>query len=1011
MNAHSRWTVLIVAAAVVAACLPLRASEPGRLKAACGLLTQGDAKGAIGVLDEVLRLDPRYADAYLHRALARDILGDRAGASSDFAESLKSAPGEAPVPAVDRLCDPSLSSRTRKLQENRELGRAAKDKGIALFLAGKRKEALKLFDKAVSRDPGDPGTYQSRAVVREVSGNAKGAIEDYAKACRLSESDSDSLAGMLVTLSALRERAADPQGAAADLERAVKVAPAAWPGRESAGLRLKALRDAVEAGGRASRPPSGEALAGRDALSASAAQPPPAPAAPEQPKTPSPPQAVPIPPPAAAPAPPSNLSQEGTAPSRPDGRDGTTAPVKAETRQDSVEEQDSMGEAEMKRSVALLSSYQEALTLLRKGRAREAIAMFKALAERTDKEYFEYPALRYEIISLLGIAHLRAGDRSVCQRLKRDPSCLFPRNLQDLRVEPKDAEAAIRYFEQVLSWKPADLQVQWLLNLAYIGAGRHPGGAPKKWLIPPEAFGSTTNFKRFTDAAPRLGLDFPSHAGGSIMEDFDGDGLLDIMASSCDLGESLRYFHNKGDGGFAEWTKKAGLEGVTGAMHISQADYDNDGRTDVMARVENYEEGRGSDTRGLVLLRNKGDGTFEDATAKAGLSGVFPGWAVVWGDYNNDGWLDFYIGNDDIPKFPTALYRADGKGGFVNATQEARVAVSSTVRGANWGDYDNDGRLDLYVSVQNADNVLYRNMGPDREGKWRFEDATARAGVAKPWVAFVPWFWDYDNDGWDDLLVMDFPGRSATELAAADHLGVDYDASHPVLYRNRGDGAFEDVSRAAGITRSIPAMGANFGDFDGDGWLDFYTGTGDPDVRDFVPNLAFRNVDGKTFEDVTVAGGFGLLHKGHGISFGDVDGDGDQDVFAEMGGHYWGDWGRNALFMNPGFGNRWVTLSLEGTRSNRSAIGARIKVVADTPRGPRSIHRTVTTGGSFGANPLRQNIGLGLATAIRSIEIRWPAGGEVQRFENPPLDGFLSVKEGTQGFRVAPKKAVPIRTD
>ena len=296
--------------------------------------------------------------------------------------------------------------------------------------------------------------------------------------------------------------------------------------------------------------------------------------------------------------------------------------------------------------------------------------------------------------------------------------------------------------------------------------------------------------------------------------------------------------------------------------------------------------------------------------------------------------------------------------------------------------------------------MLFHNSGPDRKGRVRFKEVAAQAGVKEPRTGFASWFWDYDNDGWEDILVFDFRERNASTLAAADYLGLDYEASHPVLYRNRRDGTFEDVSLSAGLTRSVPAMGANFGDFDNDGWLDFYVGTGDPDVRDFVPNLAFHSVLGRSFEDVTVAMGVGLLQKGYGISIGDLDGDGGSEVFAEMGGHELADAGRNALFMNPGFGHGWVTLRLEGKRSNRSAIGARIKVRVATAQGPRDLYRTIGAGGSFGSNPLQQTVGLGRASAIEYIEVRWPATGKTQKILNPPLGRILSIREGTKGFRV-----------
>src|SRR5205814_1994024 len=178
--------------------------------------------------------------------------------------------------------------------------------------------------------------------------------------------------------------------------------------------------------------------------------------------------------------------------------------------------------------------------------------------------------------------------------------------------------------------------------------------------------------------------------------------------------------------------------------------------------------------------------------------------------------------------------------------------------------------------------------------------------------------------------------------------------------------------------RVVPAMGLNFGDLDGDGWLDFYAGTGTPDLGMLVPNRMFRNAEGRVFQDVTTAGDFGHLQKGHAVCFGDVDNDGDEDVFEEMGGAYLADKARSTLFLNPGPARAWLGLELEGVRSNRRAVGARVEVVVDGPRGRRSLFRTVGSGGSFGASPLRLEIGLGDAATVERVEVSWPVTGERQ---------------------------------
>jgi hypothetical protein len=190
-------------------------------------------------------------------------------------------------------------------------------------------------------------------------------------------------------------------------------------------------------------------------------------------------------------------------------------------------------------------------------------------------------------------------------------------------------------------------------------------------------------------------------------------------------------------------------------------------------------------------------------------------------------------------------------------------------------------------------------------------------------------------------------------------------------------------------------MGLNFGDLDNDGWLDFYAGTGTPDLGMLVPNRMFRNDEGRAFQDVTTAGNFGHLQKGHAVCFGDIDNDGDQDVFEEMGGAYLADKARSTLFENPGNENGWLGLELEGVRSNRRAMGARIKVVVGGGPGPRFIYRTVGSGGSFGASPLRQEIGLGAASRVERVEVFWPATGEIQKIEGLQPRRRYRIREGS----------------
>ena len=602
------------------------------------------------------------------------------------------------------------------------------------------------------------------------------------------------------------------------------------------------------------------------------------------------------------------------------------------------------------------------------------------------------------------IANLRRGEDDNCILHHDAKSCIFPIAGSGLHGERRGSRAAAAILTELLEQDPADLRARWFLNLAFMTLGEYPEKVPQQWLLEPKLFASEHDIKPFPDVAGTVGLDANDLAGGSILEDFDGDGNLDVMASAMGLRSPLRYFRNQGDGSFSERTEAAGLTGEVGGLNILQADYDNDGWADVLVLRGAWMGSQGRYPNSL--LRNQGDGTFADVTKEAGLLSFHPTQTAVWGDFDGDGWLDLFIGNEttDAGPEPSELYRNNRDGTFTECAAATGTAVTAFVKGVTSGDFDNDGRLDLYVSIWGAPNRLYHNDGPAAAAPGqaggacalRFTDVAAAAGVTEPKHSFPTWFWDYDNDGWEDIFVSGYLVKDLGDIAA-DYLGRPHQAELPRLYRNNGNGTFSDVTRATRLDRVLLSMGSNYGDLDSDGWLDFYVGTGNPGMGTLLPNRAFRNSEGRLFQDVTTSGGLGHLQKGHGVSFGDIDNDGDQDIHHVLGGAFEGDRFPNALFENPGHGSHWVGLKLDGVRSNRAGVGARIKVVVRTPRGERTIHRTVRTGGSFGASPLRQEIGLGDAERIERVEILWPSGGSPHVLHGLAMDRLYVVREGEPG--------------
>jgi hypothetical protein len=300
-----------------------------------------------------------------------------------------------------------------------------------------------------------------------------------------------------------------------------------------------------------------------------------------------------------------------------------------------------------------------------------------------------------------------------------------------------------------------------------------------------------------------------------------------------------------------------------------------------------------------------------------------------------------------------------------------------------------------------APNRLYRNRGDGT-----FEDVALKAGVGLPFSSFACMAFDFDQDGHLDIWVAAYGGPNippSVSDVAASYLGLPPRGEFMRMYKGNGKGRFTEVGASLGLVACALTMGCNFGDVDGDGFEDMYLGTGYPFYEGLVPNLLLKNMGGKRFADVTTASGTGHLQKGHGVVIADLDDDGDLDLFERVGGAYPGDAYGNVLFRNPGFENHWLKVQLVGVKSNRFGVGARIAVDVLVGGKRRTIHRTVGTGGSFGCNPLRQELGLGRAEKIVALHVRWPRGGHVQTFDGVPLDATIRIEEGKDEFELTPR--------
>jgi enediyne biosynthesis protein E4 len=527
----------------------------------------------------------------------------------------------------------------------------------------------------------------------------------------------------------------------------------------------------------------------------------------------------------------------------------------------------------------------------------------------------------------------------------------------------------------------------------------------------------------FEDVAKRSGLTVPhisspdkryvieSMSGGVGLFDCDNDGKLDIVTINGSTVDRYRdggdpmitLYHQEPDGTFKDITKAAGLTRRGWGMGVAVADFDNDGWLDI------YVTGYG----GNVLYRNLGNCKFEDVTEKAGVRGGGFSTGAAWADYDRDGHVDLFVSRyvhvdiNNLPEFgrdkfcrfkgvlvqcgpwglqgeSDLLYHNRGDGTFEEVSVRAGVHDSEGRFGLGvvWGDYDNDGWPDLLVANDAGANYLYHN---NHNGT--FSDVALLAGVALSGAGLEQGnmgvdFGDYDHDGWLDIVDTTFADQPKT------------------LYRNLGHEGFEDVSQTAQISQaSLPyvAWGTGFVDFDNDGWPDILIANGHvyPQVDTIKGGARYRqplflhlNKHDGTFEDASAAAGLAdlPLASRRGVAFGDI----------------WNDGAIDALILNVGEpptllrnhlanGNHWVEFKLEGTKSNRAAIGARLTIHS----GKLVQFNEVRGGASYlSQNDLRLHFGLGTNAKIDSIEISWPSGLQ-EHLNNLGVDQIYTIEEGT----------------
>ena len=498
---------------------------------------------------------------------------------------------------------------------------------------------------------------------------------------------------------------------------------------------------------------------------------------------------------------------------------------------------------------------------------------------------------------------------------------------------------------------------------------------------------------KFADVAQLMGLDKTAGGRGTAVLDLNGDGYLDVVVSSSHGGCSV--YRNNRDGTFTDVSVGSGLDECVNSFAIAVGDYNNDGLEDLYITRLGFYAGDSA------LYRNNGDGTFTNVTKEAGVGCWAPTYNAQLVDYDCDGNLDLFLVNNLGGLFdravPNRLFHNNGNGTFTEVTQEAGIDTGSPSIGACWGDYNNDGYPDLFVSSGMGRSHLFRN-----NGNGTFTDVTGEAGMSDVLIGSSSTWCDYNDDGWLDLV--QFVWSPEDDVFDTLFNGQGPERGHPMrVYHNNGDGTFTLRSRELGLTGCFGTMSGNCGDFDNDGHIDFLLGNGEPHMNRTEPSviLEYNQAVGQ-YRNITFAAGLPYTGKGHGANLADLAGDGRLCLIMASGGLYPGDLMTMSVFRPISLPGNYLNVRLVGTKSNRSAIGARVRLDA----GGRSQHRLVSGGTGFGCLPFEQHFGLGKLDKAEGIEIWWPSGLR-QHIENLPANTTIRIVEGEQSWQEVYKEETP----
>lgn len=543
-------------------------------------------------------------------------------------------------------------------------------------------------------------------------------------------------------------------------------------------------------------------------------------------------------------------------------------------------------------------------------------------------------------------------------------------------------ERAAAASSEAMKADPTDERIRMTLWHSAQKLGGYPDFVPVAQRMEVKA-GFATPTSMYEEIAAKIGLDKTSAGRGIAIFDYDNDGFLDVAIASAHGATNL--YHNNGDGTFTDMSVGSGLDKCVNSFALTVGDYDNDGFPDLFVTRLGFYAGE------CQLFHNNGDGTFTDVTAKAGLKVWGPGFTASWVDYDGDGFLDLFIANNlgglFERKTPNRLFHNNGDGTFTEATDKAGLSTIWPTIGGAWGDYDNDGRPDLFLSNGLGRSQLYHNNGDGT-----FTDVSEKAGVSQLGFGSPAFFWDFDNDGWMDIAQFEWSDHEDVIYTMKNGEGPP-DGNPMRVFKNNRDGSFKEVSREIGLNGCWGTMSGNAADINNDGYLDIILGNGSPKMDRMEPMIVMEN-DGHKFRNVTFAAGFPFTGKSHGVNIADLFGDGRMSIMVAAGGAYPGDLLTMGVYIPKTLPGNYLNIRLTGTRSNRSAIGAKVSIEA----GGSKQYREIGGGSNFGCLPFEQHFGLAKLEAVEAIEIRWPSG-LIQRFEHPAINKTYHFTEGESTWR------------